>query len=291
MRPEFFEASIQKGSIDLYVTSPRKVAVKNGAFIELSDNEIFYKVENSQIINIKKKFTSLGKDLIIKGNFLYKISVNDKINITFEEKEAVEIVPDSIIHNSEKYSFGDKIYAQGGSVSSSSSNVTGQYTEFTVTEVDDKGKIVKLKITAPGKYISPPSNPVSLMDRQGNITKVNVIFDESFSSSIIERDVADVNVTENETHISLHYPLLAEIEKGELSLSKQVISLDKPYAYDSFESETCHITFDFSPINGIPLMPPNSLDPQATYNEAIRIIENKLRNMESRIVDLENKNY
>jgi len=51
------------------------------------------------------------------------------------------------------------------------------------------------------------------------------------------------------------------------------------------------MTFDFSPVNGIPLLPPNSIDPHATYNEAIKIIEDKFSKLEERMLNLENRKY
>jgi prefoldin subunit 5 len=41
----------------------------------------------------------------------------------------------------------------------------------------------------------------------------------------------------------------------------------------------------------MPLLPPNSIDPQSTYNEAILIIEKKFQNLEKRITRMENMNF
>ena len=85
MKPEIFQASIEKGSNKLYLESDRNVATRNGAFIKLGPNDIFYRVESSEKINIKRKFTFDSQHLVIKGNFDYRLFMGDNAKITFEE--------------------------------------------------------------------------------------------------------------------------------------------------------------------------------------------------------------
>ena len=288
MKPEVFEGSIQKGTNQLYITTERQVIAKNGAFVKIAGNEIFYRVENIETINLKKKFDSRGKSLVVKGDFTYKIAPNDIINLSFQEYEAVSF--SNLKTNESAYKVGEKIYAQGGSPSSNNTNLTGQYTEFTVQSIDDEGKILKLKMTRPGKYILPPSNPVSIMNQDGNVVYVDLQFEESPEQSILERQITYVENKEGATSLGILYPIPQIVEEGELTLRKQILLLDKPYAGESIDGKICEMTFDFSPLNGIPLLPPASLDPHATFNEAIRVIEQKFLDLEKRISNLENRN-
>ena len=288
MKPEVFEGSIQKGTNQLYITTERQVIAKNGAFVKIAGNEIFYRVENIETINLKKKFDSRGKSLVVKGDFTYKIAPNDIINLSFQEYEAVSF--SNLKTNESAYKVGEKIYAQGGSPSSNNTNLTGQYTEFTVQSIDDEGKILKLKMTRPGKYILPPSNPVSIMNQDGNVVYVDLQFEESPEQSILERQITYVENKEGSTSLGILYPIPQIVEEGELTLRKQILLLDKPYAGESIYGKICEMPFDFSPLNGIPLLPPASLDPHATFNEAIRVIEQKFLDLEKRISNLENRN-
>ena len=288
MKPEVFEGSIQKGTNQLYITTERQVIAKNGAFVKIAGNEIFYRVENIETINLKKKFDSRGKSLVVKGDFTYKIAPNDIINLSFQEYEAVSF--SNLKTNESAYKVGEKIYAQGGSPSSNNTNLTGQYTEFTVQSIDDEGKILKLKMTRPGKYILPPSNPVSIMNQDGNVVYVDLQFEESPEQSILERQITYVENKEGSSSLGILYPIPQIVEEGELTLRKQILLLDKPYAGESIDGKICEMTFDFSPLNGIPLLPPASLDPHATFNEAIRVIEQKFLDLEKRISNLENRN-
>jgi len=289
MKPEIFEASIERGSNQLYVKSDRTVAVRNGAFIKLGMNDIFYKTESSQSLNIKKRFTCSGDSLVIKGNYNYKLAENDNCSITFDEYEAIEI--SKIGQSSTRYKIGEKIYAQGGITSSSSGNLTGEQTQVEITKVGETGQIIEAKINKPGLYIFPPENPTQVMNEDGKTIEMDLEFDLASNVSILERDFTDIEGSESETRIRITYPLPKGIKKGEFIVSKQVIFLDKEYAHESLEGEICQITYDYSPINGIPLMPPNSIDPQTTYNAGIAIIDEKLLELDKRLTRIENMNY
>lgn len=289
MKPEIFEASIERGSNQLYVKSDRTVAVRNGAFIKLGMNDIFYKTESTQSLNIKKRFTCSGDSLVIKGNYNYKLAENDNCSITFDEYEAIEI--SKIGQSSTRYKIGEKIYAQGGITSSSSGNLTGEQTQVEITKVGETGQVIKAKINKPGLYVLPPENPVQIMNEDGKTIEMDLEFDLASNVSILERDFTDIEGSESETRIRITYPLPKGIKKGEFIVSKQVIFLDKEYSHESLEGEICQITYDYSPINGIPLMPPNSIDPQTTYNAGIAIIDKKLLELDKRLTRMENMNY
>ena len=289
MKSEIFQASIEKGSNKLFLESDREVATRNGAFIKLGPNDIFYRVESSEKINIKRKFTFDSDHLIIKGNFDYRLSMGDNAKISFEEFEAVNI--DKVVKQTGKYEVGQKIYVQGGVTSSFSGNLTGEYTELEIKKVDQNAKILKLEITKPGLYITPPEKPIHAMDEEGQSVQVKMEFDSSSHSSIIDREFLFVENDGTNTNIRISYKLPQGVTAGEMIVSKQVILLDKPYSDESFENEVCQITFDYSPINNMPLLPPNSIDPQSTYNEAILIIEKKFQELEKRITRMENMNF
>ena len=185
---------------------------------------------------------------------------------------------------------GDRFFAQGGVPSSSSENLTGKYTEIKIKNID-KNSRVTLAIADKGKYIIPPSNPVSLMDSQGKTINAEIEFDTSPNASILERDITDVEFTGEGTKINISYPLPDGVKEGEIVIVKQALNLNRKYNGETLDAELCQITFDYSPVNGIPLLPPNSIDPQSTYNEAVGIIDQKFQLLEKRLKKLESLNY
>ena len=119
---------------------------------------------------------------------------------------------------------------------------------------------------------------------------MNLEFTEAESSSILEKEVKDTYYQNGETYIELQYPISQFIENGELSLSKQIIYLHKPYALESSSSIPCQLFYDFTPKNNIPLIPIDAPDAEILYNKAMRIIEEKFAKLEKRISNLENYN-
>tara|TARA_R110002020_G_scaffold153626_4_gene333083 strand:- start:2275 stop:3144 length:870 start_codon:yes stop_codon:yes gene_type:complete len=289
MKAETFEASLEKGSNRLYLKSDRVVAIRNGAFIKLGPNDIFYRVESGEELNVKKKFKCGGDSLTIKGNYEYKFGANDNCSITFKEYKAQSL--DNIGKSIASYAPGQKIYCQGGIASGSSSNLSGESTEIEVERIGAEGEITAAKISRAGLYITPPENPVQVMDENGNLIEIDIDFEETDNVSLIERDFKNVKSDSQQTTIQLSYPLPKGIKEGEFMIFKQVILLDKPYANESFKNSMCQITFDYSPINNIPLLPPRSLNPQTAYNEGVKIIDTKLLELDKRLTRLENMNY
>ena len=288
MKPETFLGSIEKGQDKLYISSTRTIMCVNGAFVKLADNDIFYRAESLEDLNIKRKFSVFKEALFVKGNFVHQLFRNDITSITFTEYEAETVkFLDSSIENLKE---GDRFFAQGGVPSSSSENLTGKYAEVKIEKIDKKDQPT-LTIVDKGKYIIAPSNPVSLMNSEGQIINAEIEFDSSPNASILERDITDVEFTGEGTKINLSYPLPDGVKEGEIVVTKQVLNLNKIYYGETLDAELCQVTFDYSPVNGIPLLPPNSIDPQSTYNEAVEIIDRKLQTLEDRVKKLESINY
>ena len=289
MKPEIFKASGERGTNKLYTLCHKKVLTENGAFIKIGENNIFYRVESCEDITIKRKFTVENGKIILKGNFDFKISEGDILKLYITEYEAVgfgEIKP-----HKDHFVEGEKIYAQGGITSSSQENLTGEYVSFEVAEVNGEGNITELVMVDSGRYLTPPESPVKVMNQDEKIIEVDIEFDTSTQTLSLEREVSIIDGGPLRTEIRLSYDLPLSVREGELLVSKQIIYLDKPYSAESFESEPCQITFDFSPVNGIPLLPPNALDPAATYNKAVEIIDTRLSDIEARLAKLEKVNF
>jgi|15BtaG_2_1085339.scaffolds.fasta_scaffold00977_2 hypothetical protein len=288
MKPETFLGSIEKGQDKLYISSTRTVSCVNGAFVKLANNDIFYRAEALEDLTIKRKFSIFKEALFVKGNFVHQLFRNDITSVTFTEYEAetVEFSDSSITDLKE----GDRLFAQGGVPSSSSENLTGKYTQIEIKNVGENNQVT-LVIVDKGKYIIPPSSPVSFMDSHGKTINVETTFDSSPNASILERDITHVEFTGEGTKINISYPLPDGVKEGEIVIVKQALNLNKKYYGETLDAELCQITFDYSPVNGIPLLPPNSIDPQSTYNEAVEIIDRRFQLLDQRVKKLESLNY
>jgi|TARA_R110000824_G_scaffold98252_1_gene234461 hypothetical protein len=288
MKSQSFLGSVNHGSKELYTSTNQEIVASNGDFIKIGSNEVFYQVEDYKPLNLKKKYECHGKYITIKGDYTFKISRGDNAQLYFTEYEAVNV--NKILGGPEKYTFGETFYAQGGTPSSSRENLTGKYTELKVAAVNKDGTIQTLEIADGGKYLSPPENPITARDTEGKPLQVELEFDYSSDSSVFERDFTVVEYKDGKTHLHLSYPFPKEIKEGELILSKQVVYLNKEYGASPQIHATCQTTGDFSPINKIPLVPPNAVAPHAIYNKAVEIVDNRLAEIERRLIKLENRN-
>ena len=129
------------------------------------------------------------------------------------------------------------------------------------------------------------------MNVEGKTINAEIEFDSSPNASILERDITNVEFTGEGTKINISYPLPDGVKEGEIVIVKQALNLNKNYYGETLDAELCQITFDYSPVSGIPLLPPNSIDPQSTYNEAVEIIDRKFQLLDNRLKKLESLNY
>jgi hypothetical protein len=88
----------------------------------------------------------------------------------------------------------------------------------------------------------------------------------------------------------MSYAFPKDIKSGEMILSKRVLVLEREYSGDSVFNVPCQTCADFSPINKIPLMPPNSVAPHTIYNKAMQTIDGRLQDLERQIARLKAKN-
>jgi len=288
MKSQSFEGSINRGSNELYTSTRKQILASNGDFVKIGNNEVYYQVEETKQITLKKKFQSHGDYLTIKGNYEFKIFPGDNAKLYYHDYEAVLI--NKITKSAKGNSFGDRFFFQGGYPSSSRENLTGKYTEIKVTAVNKDGSVKEVNIVEPGKYITPPENPIIAKNQDGKTIEVEAEFDYSSESSVFERDFTSVEFKDGKTHLRLYYPFPEEIDNAELILSKSILYLNKEYGAAPVHGLLCQTTSDFSPINKIPLVPPNAIAPHAIYNKAVEVVDNRLADIEKRLVRLENRN-
>ena len=288
MKAEVFEGTICKNSRKLYtVSSNSLVTAPHNSFLKIGSNDILFKVENSEKTTIKRPFQVKDRETIeIKGRYENKILPGDIVEIYFEEYFATDI---KLEKGQSGYKEGDILYCQGGLTSSSSLDVTGSLCQLIVENINDKGDIANLRIFKPGLYIQPPEYPTMAINEMEKPIEVNLEFDLADNVSVLERNITSVSSSLSKTELSLSYDLPEEIEQGEIIIQKQIIDIDREYAYEDAYNQICSITQDFSPNHNLPLMAPNNPSFHAVYNKAIEMLEEKLSEMERKIYELERR--
>tara|TARA_Y100000034_G_scaffold118133_1_gene158472 strand:+ start:288 stop:1160 length:873 start_codon:yes stop_codon:yes gene_type:complete len=286
MKAEVFEGSILRGSNKLYIVSNnRKVATPHNALLKIASNETLFKIESSEELNIKRPFISPEENEIkIKGNYNYKITRGDSVNLYYEEWKASSA---ELVNGGSNLNAGEILYCQEGVVSNSTQNITGQQCEIKVVKVTEKGEVSQIEIHKGGAYTQIPEGIVTAINEKDIPIKVKLEFEPAESTPMVQREVESVTSTPIESTIKLSYRLPLGVDSGEMIVPKQVIYIDREFNFEDCYCGVCTITKDFSPKNRLPLMAPNTPNVHTIYNQAIELLEQKFTQMENRLKELE----
>jgi hypothetical protein len=284
MHSTAFSGSVKNGSRELYASTNFSVTAPNGCYIKIGNNEIFYQAESYRTLSLKKKFKAFGDRIVIKGDYSSQISEGDSAKLYFPEKELVHVKKIKV--NKKDSIFGEIFTLKGGSLSSSQQNLTGSAAKIKVTAVNKEKEIKETLIYEGGGYLTPPENPVTAVNESGHEIQVELEFDDAAESGTFERDFRLVSFKDGATTLDMSYVLPKPISEGEMILSKTVILLEKEYRGKTVVNAPCQTSSDFSPINNIPLMPPNCIAPHAVYNKAIEVIDKRLQEINLEIAKL-----
>ena len=287
MHSTSFSGSIKNGSKELYSSTNFMVTTPNGCYVKIGRNEVFYQVESSRTLQLKKKFKCYGDHIVLKGDYSAQISEGDSAKLYFSEKELVYV--SEIVKNKKDSVFGEIFTLEGGNLSSSQNNLTGSAARIKVTAVNKEKEIQETLIYEGGGYLNPPENPVTAVNESGQQIQLNLEFDNAAESSLFERDFRLVDFKDGETRLDMSYNFPKSITEGELILSKKIIVLEREYSGKTVFNVPCQTSSDFSPINSIPLMPPYCVAPHAIYNKAMETIDKKLQEMNLEIAKLKQR--
>ena len=286
MKAEVFEGSILRSSNKLYITSSnRKIATPHNALLKIASNETLFKIESSEELNIKRPFTSPEENEIkIKGNYNYKITPGDSIDLYYEEWRVSDV---ELVKGGYNLDVGEILYCQEGIVSNSTQNITGQQCEIRVAKVTEKGEVSQVEIHKAGAYTQIPEGKVTAINERDIPVEVKLQFEPAESTPMVQREVESIESTPMESTLRLSYRLPLGVSVGEMMLTKQVIYIDREFNFEDCYRKVCTITKDFSPKNRLPLMAPNAPNTHTIYNQAIEMLEQKLSQIENRLKELE----
>lgn len=280
--------SIEKNSNRLVSSSYSDwSAVREGTFIKFNDDFHFYTVSHTEQRVFLKDFSVTAPNIIqINENCGVNINIGDSLNISFKE---YELDTYKIISTGKKYKVGDRLTLDGGTASLNITNNTLNSTIITVTKIGSEGQIDESIISERGKYLIVPNSNTALKGGFGAGSSIETAFKLTDHRTFIDRDVDKVEFKNAATYISLVYPLPASTKEGKLSIEKWEIILSSNYLGETNNNETFEITRDFTPYCKIPLIAPNSKNPELSFNTALAILDKKIAELENKVKELENK--
>ena len=278
-----FTVSIQNNSNKIIGSSEEKFSgIGKGNLIKIGNEGILYTIVNKEKFSYIKSFNLYdAKTILIEEDIGINLQKGDSINISYKEYELMMIY--DIVNKGINYNVENELKVNGGILNIDIANGHFNSTILKVNEIDNNGGIEKIEIIEKGKYIIPPTNPVSFISDNGSGAQIELKYKECDNRTVIERTIQDINIKDNKTYIYLNYSLPPNIKNGKIYVEKHVLILDSNYL-GSTESNIGYELFrNFTPHLKMPLLLKNSLSPDVILNKALLIIDEELHKIKNKI--------
>ena len=270
-----FSVSVEKNSNRIISSSEDKfVGFGNGSLIKIDGDPVLHTVVSKQSSFYIKDFSSENsKILSIDEDIGINVQKGDILKITYKEYEAKFI--SNIVCGGSGYVPEVDINVIGGVLSVDVSIGFGQPTILTPSMVNNNGEIIQAGIKLPGKYLTPPENPIKSRSTHGSNAEFDIKYLEVPNRSFVDRTVSDVYVSDGKTFIVLDYSLPPNLSSGKISVEKNILIISENYTGETKKNLFYQIYRDFTPFLNLPLQLKNSLSPEVVYNKSCMIIDSE----------------
>ncbi len=262
--------------------------IKKGSLFRIGEDEEFYSIEKTNQIYFIKDFEVISEDrLKINSNVGLNIMVGDILTISYKEYELWTVL--DVIEKGKNYKVDDEVILEGGDLSLNVSNNLTSPAKFNITEVDENGGIILFGLKDNGKYLNAPEKTAKISGGKGEGAVFEVEFKSIDDRKVLEIAVSSINTKEKDiTIVDLEYSIPAKIKQGKLSLKKWEMFLDRNYRRPNKINCPYSISYDFTPNYSFPKMIKNTFTPELVYNQFLLQLDGKLKEIENRVVKLEN---
>lgn len=262
--------------------------VREGSYIRIGKDNLFYQVAKPRKFFYIKDFTvgdKSGKFIEIKGNIGINLIKGDVLSLSFKEYGLSLFL--GILNGGANYQVDDEIYIKG---KSSYDPITGHYqsTTFIVQEVNPtNGAITQLGLKDAGKYTEMPESITEVMGGSGAGAVLEVQFELHDQRAMLEKTVTDIQFQDGKSFVYLDYALPSNISEGKLSVEKWEVFLTSVYLGENRINEVFEVIRDSTPHLKLPLLIKGSVIPEPLINHSFALLDNKIRDLENRIKELE----
>lgn len=258
--------------------------IRNNSLISIDNEPTFYTIGRVEPLNFIADFIVSNNNLVIPGNHEHYFIYDDILTISYKEYELLAIL--EVVNKGANYHQGDILSLDGGIVSMNIVDNTSHATLLRVEEVSADGQINKLSVIHKGIYLQFPNKVNKLKGGHGQGAEISVESSLINDRKMIERQVIAAENEEAVTKIQINFPLPASVTQGKVSVSKYIGYLTSTYVGPTKRDVPYNITRDFSPVLGLPLLVKGSNKIEETFNYTILKLEQKIRELESKITSL-----
>jgi len=277
-----YTASASKGSNKVIACSKADWGVvRDGSFIVLSGDDLFYKVTGKNKFVFQKDVTVLNStQLKIEELVGAMVGVDDEIEFSFGE---YNITGAEIDNPGEGYQVDDVLSPEGGVCKYNSIDQIDVPALLKVKEVGEDGKILSLEILSQGIYSLLPEDNCSTSSDLGQGATLNLTSKMSDIISIEGRTVTELEVADDGVTLHLNHPLPPRILNGKIKAEKWELVLNTEYTGEDKASVDYEIIKDFTPFCDLPLIHGSLASSHILYNESMAIIDQRLKDIEDKL--------
>jgi hypothetical protein len=276
-----YTASVAKGSNKVVAcTKANWNAVQDNSFIIIGNDSRFYNVIDKKKFIYQKDVTVLNEAQLKVDDIVSDvINVDDDVSFLYTEYSVSAI---EIVNGGSGYSSGDILTLKGGVLKFNSIDEINSPASIKVVEVNDTGGLSSIELTSGGLYSALTEGEYDLESGAGAGGKIKITPSTSDITSIEERTVTSIDINPDSTIISLNSNLPQRLTNGVVKVEKWELTLDKKYQDASKNSVDYDIVKDFTPHNNIPLIRSDLNSSHVLYNEAVAIIDQKIKDLEDK---------
>lgn len=284
-----FAASILKNTNRIITHSEADcTGVRENTFVKFKDDFSFYAVAKSEPLFYIKDFEVISENkLRINDDVVAVLLPNDTLTISYKEYELLTL--NSILNKGSGYKIGDKIFANSGTPSINVLDNINTPLSLIVTQIGPNGEIETIQIDKRGKYIKCPQNNCDMTGGSGKGAVLNLDFKTLDNRVITEKDIAFVEFNGSYSIVTLAYSLPVGVKDGKLSINKFELLLNTNYANDTKINKLCEVLRDVTPNYALPLLIKDSFSTYSIFNQAITMLDSKIKSLENEILLLKEK--
>lgn len=282
-----YTASVAQGTNKVIACSKADWgAIRDNSFITFERDDVFYKVLTKRKFLYKKSVTILNNtQLKINENAGAMLAADDEISFSYDE---YEVKAANINNGGSGYEVGDILSPEGGVYKYNSIDELDVPAQVTVSEVDSDGKILEAELTNPGAYNVSPENSCNATSGSGEGASLSLTCGPADVSPIEDRGIVSVDLNSDHTIIHLDHSLPPRIQAGEIKTEKWELTLNINYVGDSKFSAGYEIVKDFTPNFDLPLIHSKLNSSYLVYNEAMAILDQRIKDIEDKLSSEEN---
>ena len=250
-----------------------------GTFIRFEDDDVFYSVHKSSRSYFISEFVRVDDFTIcLNQDIGIELGPGDEVDLIVEEYAFDSLT--RIVDSGTDYLEGDKLFIVGGDLA-----VTRGYSEACSFEVSrvESGGVKALNLLNAGRYLTFPKGPIELGGGNGSGAKIEGLFKASPQVQPLKRIIKEIERTRADGTIRLVHHLPPGMQSGRLSISKCSLLLSANYAGDTKVASKIEVVKDFTPNLKLPLLLRNSQSFVLVHNQALAMLDAKIKRLEEEI--------